>query len=348
MQNDILEKSRATCIDVARLAGVGHSTVSRVINNPELVASETRKKVFEAMRMTGYKPSSAARMLVRQKSETIGLVITKEHFSSFYGTQLIDGLLETLTAKGLKLAMSTIPCAASVEDIDNLPILKSISVDGLIFDLVQVTGDLDQLIARLGLPYILINPQVKRGFNSILPNDVSVARQATKYLIDLGHRKIAYMPEGGLKIHSSQSDRMRGYAEAMIQNNLKPMPLWDVPLAAVKKPVKDYIDRTKFYYENQGCTAIIAYNGIEAARIIFAAYQMGIKIPEDLSIVACDCDPVNDVPPVDITAFHFNRSGMGQKAVEMVEARIRGGGRDIPSVEFEGMLIPGESVLKRS
>lgn len=344
MQNDIIEKSRATCIDVARLAGVGHSTVSRVVNNPELVAPGTRKKVFEAMQMTGYKPSSAARMLVRQKSDTIGLVITKEHFSCFYGTQLIDGLLETLTNKGLKLAMSTIPSSAPIEEFDKLPILKSLSVDGLIFDLVQVGGDLDLLIARLGLPYIFVNPQTKREFNAILPDDISVAKQATQYLIERGHRKIGYMPGSGLAAHSSQSDRRKGYAEAMIKHDLKPIPLWDVPLTAVKKPVQDYYDRTKFYFEKNGCTAIVAYNGIEAARIIFAAYQLGLRIPADLSIVACDSDPVIDVPPVDITSFHFDRNAMGQKAVEMVEARIHNGGRDIRSVEFQGILIPGESV----
>jgi LacI family transcriptional regulator len=315
-----------------------------VVNNPDLVAPETRKKVFEAMQMTGYKPSSAARMLVRQKSETIGLVITKEHFSSFYGAQLIDGLLENLTDKGLKLAMSTVSCSAPVAEIDKLPILKSLSVDGLIFDLVQVSGDLDLLIARLGLPYIFINPQIKREFNAILPNDISVAQQATQYLIDRGHRRIGYMPGSGLAPHSSQSDRRKGYAEAMIKNDLKPLPLWDMPLTAVKKPVQDYFDRTRFYFEKNDCTAIVAYNGIEAARIIFAAYQLGLRVPEDLSIVACDCDPVIDVPPVDITSFHFDRNAMGQKAVEMVETRIHNGGKDIRSVEFQGTLILGESV----
>lgn len=345
MVNEVQESGRATCLDVARLAGVGHSTVSRVINTPERVAPETRKRVFQAMRLTGYKPSSAAQMLVRQKSETIGLVITKEHFSSFYGTQLIDGLLETLTERGLKLAMSTLPCSADAEAIEQLPILRSLSVDGLIFDLIQLSGDMDRVIGRLGLPCIFVNPQVKREFNAVLPDDVSVSRLATEHLIARGHRQIGYIPTSGLAAHSSQQDRMKGYAEAMIANELKPMPLWDVPLAAVKKPTTDYAERIRRYREGNGCTAVVAYNGIEAARIIYAAYELGLRVPADLSIVACDFDPVNDVPPVDITSFHFDRGAMGRKAVEMVEARIRNQGRDVPSARFMGTLILGESVL---
>ncbi len=341
---DELDNGRAkvTCIEVARLAGVGHSTVSRVINNPGSVHPRTRKKVLEAIRITGYKPSSAARMLVRKKSETIGLIFEKEHVQTYYGSRLIEGLSEVLTDKGMKLAMSTVRWHAPVSEIEGLPLLKTVSIDGLILDIAQIRGDLDLLVARLGLPHVFINPPSYRAFNTIMPDDPAAARLATQRLIDRGHRKIGFISAPGSTKHSSMADRMKGYAETMIKADLKPLPSWDVPLESVDNPVRDYLDRTKLFREEHGCTAIVAYNAIEAARVIYACYQLGLKVPEDIHLVACDYDPVALVPPARITCFHFDRTRMAKMAVAMLEERI-GTGKDVASISVSPTLVDGET-----
>jgi len=341
-----VQKGKLTYVDIARLVGVGASTVSRVLNNSQRVAPETRKKILQAIRTTGYRPSSAARMLVRRRSETIGLIFEKEHVNTYYGTRLVEGISECLTDKGMKLAMSTVPWYASTAEIEELPLLRSLSVDGLILDVAQIRGDLDQLVARLGLPYVFVNPPGYRPFNTIMPDDVAVARQATRYLIDQGHRRIAFLPPPGSTVHSSISDRMKGYAEALLKADLRPVPLWDVPLAKVDNPVADYLARAKAYRQEYGCTAVVTYNAIEAARLMYACYQLGIRVPEDLSLASCDYDPTADLPPRRITCFHFDRIEMGRQAVRMLEERISQPEKDAASITVAGTRIEGETVVK--
>jgi DNA-binding LacI/PurR family transcriptional regulator len=127
--------NKLTHIDIARLVGVGTSTVSRVLNNSKRVAPRTREKILNAIRTTGYRPSSAARMLVRQKHDTIGLIFEREHIKTYYGSCLIEGVSEKLAESGQRLAMGMVSWQSRVEEIEDLPLLRTVSVDGLIFDI---------------------------------------------------------------------------------------------------------------------------------------------------------------------------------------------------------------------
>jgi DNA-binding LacI/PurR family transcriptional regulator len=341
----LIPQTKITSIEVARLAGVAHATVSRVVNNPGIVSPDTREKVLKAIRATGYKPSSSARMLVRQKHETVGLIFEKEHIKTYYGSCLIEGVSESLAENGQRLAMAMVKWHSRVEEIETLPLLRTVSVDGLILDIHALIGDQDAVVARLGLPYIFINPSGYRPYNTIMPDDVLVARDATQYLIARGHRKIAYIPGPGTVAHSSQADRMKGYAEGMIKAGLQPVPLWDVPLEKEDYPVEDYLSRVRIFKEKYGCTAIVAYDATEAPRILYAGYKLGLEIPQDFSLVACDYDPVMRVLPVAITCYHFDRTAMGKRAVAMLDQRIKCSGADIPSIRLDSTLIEGKSVI---
>jgi LacI family transcriptional regulator len=337
--------NKLTYVDIARMVGVGASTVSRVLNQSTRVAPDTREKILNAIKTTGYKPSSAARMLVRRQHETIGLIFEKEHIKTYYGACLIEGVSEILAETGQRLAMAMVKWHSRAEDIESLPLLRTVSVDGLIFDIHHIEGNLDGVVARLGLPYVYINPSGACPYNAIIPDDVSVARDATQYLIDRGHRKIAYLPCPGTSTHSSQADRMKGYAEVMIRAGLPPVPLWDVPLEKVDNPVQDYLNRAKYYKEQCGCTAMVAYNSVEAGRVIQACYQQGYKVPREMSVVVCDYDPVMQVLLLDVTCFRFDRTHMGQLAVQMLDQRMKNDGQDIPSMVLKGSLMEGETVI---
>jgi LacI family transcriptional regulator len=340
-----INKKRPSMMDVAKLAGVVHSTVSRVINNNPNIGDATRQRVLDAIRMTGYRPSLAAQILARQKHETIGLVFEREHVKTYYGACLIEGVSEKLAESGQRLAMGMIPWQSQAEEIEKLPLLRSVSVDGLILDINHIEGDWDSVAARLGLPYISINNSGYRDYNMIKPDDVSVAREATQYLIDRGHRKIAYLPCPGTLRHSSQTDRMKGYADAMLKADLPPIPLWDVPLEKVEYPAEDYLFRTKLFKEKYECTAIVAFNATEAPRLLYAAYELGLRIPRDLSLVACDFDPAIRFLPVPITCFQFDRTQMGRLVVDMLAERINNSGKAIPSILFKGTLVEGVTGL---
>jgi DNA-binding LacI/PurR family transcriptional regulator len=338
MSQDLALKTRTTCISVAKLAGVGQATVSRVINNPQSVTPEKRRKVLQAIKMTGYRPSSAGRMLARQRHESIGLIFEKESVTSFYGARLIEGLAGQLSDCGQRLAIGMVKWRATVEEIEQLPLLKTLSVDGLILDLAHIRGDLDAAVSRLGLPYVYINPPGTRPYNTIMPDDIAAAGQATQYLIDRGHKKIGYIPCYKDTFHSSQKDRMRGYVDTLLRAGLQPAPLWDRPIEEMYGEDNDYGKRLKICREH-GCTGIVTYTSGEALRMYMACCHMGLKIPQDMALIGCDFDPAISDAPIAVPTFHLDRMKMGQMAVRMLMERIDHPDRDIPTVYYSGTLI---------
>jgi DNA-binding LacI/PurR family transcriptional regulator len=333
-------KSKVTSVDVARLAGVAHATVSRVINNPAIVTPNTREKVLNAIRVTGYKPSSSARMLVRRTYETIGLIFEKEHLNTFHGARLIEGVTEKLSESGHRLAMGMIKWRTPAVQIEQLPLLRTHSVDGLILDVAQIAGDLDVVVSRLGLPYVYINPSGGRPYNTIKPDDGAAASLATQYLIDHGHRRIGYIPCYSNQTHGSQEDRMKGYVDTLLRANLQPIPLWDRPIEKIYVDGDDdYTQRLRIFHDQYGCTGIVNYTSGEALRMLFACYRLGLKVPEDIALIGCDFSPSITDAPVSIPTIHLDRMKMGQMAVDMLLERIRNPNRDIPSVFFKGILV---------
>ncbi len=283
-------RKRPTSIDVARLAGVNIATVSRVVNNKPSVSVELRKRVAQAIRTLDYKPSPAARSLAINKQETIGLVTQVESESSYYGTKLLEGVALELSSRRLKLAIGMVHWNHSIGDVLDLEILKTNSADGYIFDLLKITGDLDLLLSRMSYPYVFVNPAVARPYNSIVPDDTGIAKEATQRLISKGHKNIGYIPSLAGPFHKSQSDRMNGYSAALINSGLLPLPLWNTPLKHDSDvnfgPNDDYMTRAKLLTEQHGCTAFVTYSSVEGARLVHACCELGIKIPEDVSIIA--------------------------------------------------------------
>ena len=345
---------QATCKDVARLAGVTHTTVSRVLNNSGYVAEETRRAVLEAVRHTGYKPNSAARVLAGQKQETIGVITEFENEESIYGGAFVAGVSMALSERGYRTAMAAVAWDTELSEVIKLPIFDRVCLDGVILDLHKVRGEFSSFLRDLGLPYVVINPSYHISCNAIMPNDFEVARQATEYLMDYGHKKIAYMPKLSSFTHGSQFDRMKGYANALNQKGLTCIPLWNMPLTASfaageKVEEKAYRvavkERLNYYINEMGCTGIVAYDMRMAARIICESMNLGLSIPKDFSLISCDYDVSTKVHLVEVTAFKLDRREMAKAAVDMLFRKITDKVGDVNTVYINGQLVEGDSVV---
>lgn len=354
MSQGILEENRTvkrvTCEDVARLAGVHKASVSRVLNGSQSISVQTRQKVAEAVRRLNYRPLSAARMLSTQRNETIGLVSEIELGMSYYGASLVEGISLALTDTGQKLAVSSVHAYSSVDVIRDLPLLKSVSVDGLILDVHSLLGSFEEILAELGVPCIFVNPRTPRATNTIMPDDISVARQAVEYLASSGHKKIVYVP--CIKsAHCSQYNRIQGYLEAIAAHSLTALPFWQLPsrqvdggLGLTNLPTHDSGELFKAYLDNHPCTAIITYSSYEMLWIFAALMKIGIRVPDDISLVSCDYDPSLMYMTVPVTGFYLDRIEMGKMAVKMLQARIKNGNRDEQSMLVGGKFQEGGSV----
>lgn len=330
--------SRVTCIDIARMARVAPSTVSRVINASSRVAPETRKRVIKAIHATGYRPSQAASALPRRRHDTIGLVTETVTMGS-HGPELIRGISVALTQSGHRLTINMIPERTPAESLDHLPLFQSLSVDGIILDACNIAGDVDAVIGRLRIPVVFVNAPRPRPFNTVMPDDELVARRATEYLIERGHRKIGYLP--GCKVtHSSHTRRMNGYTQALLSHGLSPLPMWDVELDYRHEL---FAERLKIL-KSHGVTAVVTYNGIGGALAVRGAFENHLKVPSQLSIVACDYDPVAEFAFVPVTCIKLDRAEMGRLAVEMLAERIANKSRDIASIFLPGEMVELDSV----
>ncbi|MCC6424101.1 MAG: LacI family DNA-binding transcriptional regulator [Phycisphaerales bacterium] len=330
--------SRVTCIDIAKMAGVAPSTVSRVINDSTRVAPETRKRVMKAIHATGYRPSQAASALPRRRHDTIGLVSEMVTMGN-HGPELIRGISVALTDSGHRLTMNMVPERMAAETLENLPLFQSVSVDGIIIDACNMIGDIDSVVGRLRIPVVFVNAPRPRPSNTVMPDDELVARHATEYLIERGHRRIGYLP--GCKVtHSSHALRMNGYTQALMAHGLTPLPMWDVELDYRPELYAQRISILK----SHGVTAVVTYNGIGGALAVRGAIETNLRVPQDLSIVACDFDPVAQFAFVPVTCIKLDRAQMGKLAVEMLVERIETKSQDITSIFLTGEMVELDSV----
>jgi len=332
-----------TCIDIARMVGVAPSTVSRVINHSEKVSADTRARVLSAIQATGYRPSVAASSLPRRKHDVVGLVSEMAVDPSSYGPDLIRGISIAISKLGQRLAMDTVQYNDPAEVLERLPLLRSLSIDGLILDTHSIVGDIDAIVAKMRVPYVFVNAPIPRTYNTVMPDDIYVAGLATEYLIERHHRKIAYLPYAERQRHSSQALRMAGYSQTMMRLELPPGPLWNVPTKADGHQIEDYIERVRIYRE-KGITGVVTYNAPAAALLMRACVMSNVRVPHELSIISCDYDPMNRYTVVPITSLHLDRAEMGDAAVRMLLWRIENDWADAPSVSIQAKLVEMESV----
>ncbi|MCC6423942.1 MAG: LacI family DNA-binding transcriptional regulator [Phycisphaerales bacterium] len=343
----IAPKAPLTSVDIARLAGVAPSTISRVLNRAGGFSKQTERRVLEVVRKTGYRPSLAASSLSRKANDTIGLITEIEGQPGYYGPQLIRGISLALSQYSKRLAMDTVHRGDEASSIEKLPLFRSRSVDGYIFDTHQAAGDLQGMANHLSLPYVFVNSRYTLPINTIMPDDVDAAKQATEHLIRHGHKRIGYFPSAYTQVHSSQENRMKGYLQAILTAGLQPVPMWDVPLDKKGKwlTVDDYLPRLKTYLDEFKCTAVVTYHAFAAACVFSGCYQLGIRVPQDLSIIASDYDPILEYLPVRITSIQLDRIEIGKLAVEMLIQQIDNPeDNQITTVLVDGSLKKFDSV----
>jgi LacI family transcriptional regulator len=299
---------------------------------------------MHAIKTTGYRPLQAASALPRRTHGTIGLISeVEEDQENSYSADLIRGVSFALTRSGLRLAMDMVHVRSDAHAIEALPLLQSVSIDGMILDVCNVRGNVGEVADQLRIPVIFVNAPEPRTFNTVMPDDLTVARSAADYLIERGHRRVGYIPGAELNQHSSQALRMNGYTQALLKAGLQPLTLWDVTMSGHGYDLPNYVARIRAYRE-QGCTAIVTYNAPAAAYLLRACVNIGLSVPRDLSIISCDHDPMLSFAVVPITCFRLNRVEMGRIAVEMLLRRIEDGSPNVPSVFLTGELKEMESV----
>jgi LacI family transcriptional regulator len=304
---------RPTIKDVARLAGVSFKTVSRVVNGEPNVRADTRAAVISVMEALGYAPNVAARGLASQRSYLIGLLVWSDH--SDYSVALQAAAQQRCRALGYHLVVETITPGDEVQTVEQL---RALGVDGVIVTAPHpADGRLVEYLQAAGVRHVLISPA---GLAAIAPSvdmdEEAAGFEMTRYLIELGHRRIGFAGAVGIP---AATGRHKGYLAALHQAGLSVQPGHDAECKRGFRPVMEWADR--LLDAPQPPTAIFAWNDVAALAVMMAATRRGLQIPAQLSVAGFDDSPSASFIWPCLTTIRQPLAEMAEAAVDMVVTR---------------------------
>ncbi|MCL4561918.1 MAG: LacI family transcriptional regulator [Chloroflexi bacterium] len=310
-------KDRARLKDVARLAGVSASTVSRVSSNHPDVSEETKQKVEAAMKTLGYRPFALAQGLVSGRSHTLGLLVS-DIANPFY-PQLASAIEETANEEGYVVFLCN-TCDNPERSKQYIDRLLGHGVDGIIH--ASVGSDEEHLHDLIDneFPLVFINrrPANLQGIDLVAFDSVGGAREAVKHLVQLGHRKIGFL-SGPLYI-STEKDRLAGFKLEMEANGISIPPGFIQHIETSRQ--KGCQAAHEMLARPSRPTAIIA-NDIVAYGVLDAALDLGLRVPQDLSIIGFGAIEGTNLGPIHLTTISSRIREMGkigcQRLIEAID-----------------------------
>ncbi|WP_460497777.1 LacI family DNA-binding transcriptional regulator [Glycomyces tarimensis] len=277
---------RATLAAVAERAGVSKATASKVLNGRPGVSEETRRQVQQAIAELGYMPSTGPREPVARNS----IHVVFDMIINMYSLYVLDGVLSAGTELGVDVVTSALGTGGVVPEaslgVDKIKEIASRGHSGLIVVTTQLTGEEIALCESLGLPLVVIDPlnPLDDRVTSVGATNWAGGVQATRHLLKLGHRRIAFA--GGPEHSVPGRERLHGYREALETAGLTPDPLLTSHGAFApetgSKAAEFLLDMA------EPPTAIFAGSDVIALGALRVAQHRGMAIPGDLSIVGFD------------------------------------------------------------
>jgi LacI family transcriptional regulator len=311
--------AKVTIEDVAQKAGVSIKTVSRVLNRESNVRQQTRDKVLEVIDSLDYQPDPGARRLAGSRSFLIGLLY--EDSSSSYTLDVQGGVLKTCRAEHYELVIH--PCN-SLGDVapEIVRLIDHLKLDGVLLTppLSDITN-LSEALHEKGIPFVSITPgEQLYASGMVQTNDREVSAEMTNYLASLGHEKIGFII--GHPDHKAVGNRFLGYKDGLERSGLE----FDENLVAqgfstFESGVECGILLLR---RNDRPTAIFASNDEMAAGIIRVAGQLGLRVPEDLSVVGFDDLPLAQQLSPALTTIRQPIRAMAEAATQLLLNTLRG------------------------
>ncbi len=332
-----MHQKKITIQDIAKTANVSKSTVSRVINNSSIVHDSKRKAVLAAMDKLNFQPNVFARGLAGGRSMTIGIV-TQNIGSPFYDS-VTQGILQRFADTNYSPIFADGQWQEDVE-LSAINTLLQRHIDGLIVVGGHLAGaSLHELETKT--PIIVVARELEGWENHcIFIDNCQEAAEATQFLIDAGHKKIAHIT--GIKDHQDAIRRYQGYKQAFSNSGLE---LNDqLVVEGNFSSQSGVIGVESLLLRGNAFTAIFAANDEMAFGARLALYRKGIRVPEDVSIIGFDNQPNSAYMTPPLTTVAQPAMEMGRTSADALLNLING--EDIPPHRLSGKLVIRESVAR--
>ncbi len=327
-----------TIHDVAKRAGVAPITVSRVINHADYVSDGVRERVNRAIEELGYVPNVIARSLKSKRTDTLALVFT-DITNPFFNI-LARGVEDAASEAGYNVIFCNTDENQAQED-DYIQLLLQKQVDGILLVPADSHSRSIERILRQKTPLVVIDRKVDYDVDLVRGDSEAGGYQLTSYLISLGHKRIAFL-SGSEKV-STSVDRVQGYQRAMREHGLE--AFLDFHYGQYSQESGAQLTR-KIFSRPETPTAIFAGNNFIAIGALTVLREMKIRVPEDVAVVSFDDIPETLAYFPFLTVVVQPPYEMGQKATELLIARIRDEG-EIP-LEVQNIVFPVEMIIRES
>ncbi len=330
-----MAKSVANLSDVATLAKVSKSTVSRVLNNKLgkgfSVTPEVKERILKVIEELNYKPNLIAQDLTKQRTRMISVLGGAHALSdlgNIYQTVLnnITNILDSAPGGfDVIVDMSHHPDGSS-----EIPAWR---IDGAIV-LARCSDETFEELQQRNVPYVVVNGQSKAKGASVVPDDIQGMKLAVEHLVKLGHKKIAYAsaPLGHLIGHSSIEERHQTYLREIQRLGLTVLDGHDKLFTSAEDYLKSVVFQSK-------ATAIIAYGHMNALNIMQAAHFLGISIPQRLSLIAFCDKAATDIMSPGLTFVDLQSKKMGEIAANLLLDMIREPECDRQQIKVREQLV---------
>ena len=319
-------KGPPTIRDVARLAGVGTTTVTRVVQSRGYVSTETRDAVLAAVQQTGYQVNSVARSLKQRRSFVIGHLLRSTIPNPFY-LMVARGVEDVARSRGYTALTYNVQGEAEAE-LRGIETFLNWRADALIFTTAVVPENVDYAFAR-GLPVVQVERPKSANAPRITVNNYTGALDAMHHLSGLGHRDIAYV--GALPIAEQagyvEKERIAAYRDAMAAIGATPSEFFLAGpqyLQDAENSLRPGYDAAvRLLAADRRPTAIQCTNDIIAAGVLQAIGEAGLRVPDDISVIGFD-DTLGHYLTPQLTTVRLPAYELGQTAAQMVIDAVEG------------------------
>lgn len=332
-----------TIADVARIAGVSASTVSRVINDSGYVGKKTRERVETVLKATGFTPNMAAKTLVTSRTSLIGLILPT--FDNPVYLEILKGANEAATQAGYSVVIGQ-RGEDQVNLHESVMHLAALNVDGIISTLPE---HLSVPAEEYLLPFIqkkfplvqLGEGQREYNIDGVSTDAVATGRTVGDHLASLGHEHVAII---GTRLNPFTRMRIEGFEDAYIQAGIGTRGL--AMFEADMSRTGGYRAACEVIACPERPSAIFALNDVMAIGAIMAAEEAGLRVPEDISVIGIDGIDLGTLMRPRLSTYALPLYEMGRELFALLHARISGAyAAEARTVVLGGRLVPRESTV---
>lgn len=323
--------------DVAKKAGVSTGTVSRYLNNEPYVKRETRAKIADAINELNYIPSRVAIGLKRKKTNMIGLIvedITNPIAAEF--AKIISNYLYKLNYILILICKGVEDSAEHTERYINS--LFESRVEGIISTSIDIKDKTLKRIVDINFPFVILGGALSNpSLNQVTNDAYSGGYMMTKYLINLGHERVAHIT-GGHSGGEVTVNRHKGYLDALKDSKIQINPKYIIEGDYTTEG--GYISTRKLLRKNNWPTAIFCSNDYSAYGAIDAVLQKGLKVPDDISVAGYDDVEISSNKLINLTTISIPKYEMAKRAAEILLFKINNkNNKEVFDFKIEPQLV---------